>query len=1308
MREIPHHRLTGYNRLKGSSRAWGPALALASVAFSLILLSCNVADRDLGDGPIGPVDNGEGLDTARGWVRDSVSGNMRIFATPQTLKAGNKGRSTITALVYDDNHNPLRRRVVRFYASLGTITGIDTTDGDGMATATYSGIPRNVEARILASADVGDSNATVGTSVQLQGMTVTITPLSQDTLVDESVPVTVTVRDGDGEPVAAATVTLQGAAAATGTTDGAGNFKTTVKSSKEELAKVSASSLGATGTAGIGFWKTPFFSRSRSLLLFAEPARLPAANGEKAKVRAVLFDDNHNPVPGKLVIFSSSQGLITPSDTTDATGAAEAEFSGFAENSDALITATYKQGDSTRTATTTITLAGVQIEVKPAREEVLTSDTVPVTILVRDGQGRAMPDVRVTLKGALQSSVRTSPSGSATATVTSASLATITVSAAALGAIDSAKVTFLPTLPPGSTVSAPAVGNLRIFVDRSRLKASNSDETPVRVIAFDKFNNPLAGRLVRFTANQGIITAGDSTDSRGEAVAVYRAVPINQDVRITASVTVEDSTLSVFTTVTLDGLEVEIKPQATDALLNRTVPVSIRILDGAGRPVPDVTVKFNGNPGFGTTDGDGVFRTNVTSGTQKRVIITAGALGAEDSAYVDFWSVIPGKVDNQVDGIRKMRIFSSRSQLRADNSDFAVVSVILTNEDNNPAAGETVKFTSNLGIIGQSAKVDSAGRATVILHSVPVNGTCKVEATAVGRNLSASTEIIFSGVTLQLAASQTDLKVGELASLEATLRDASGNAIGGDVVSFTLSGPGVFDNNGASYGTVLRPDGKALVRVNASAAGTIVAKASALNTSDSVSLRFNTNTLTLVASKSAINVGGADSTLITATYVDGAGSPVSGATINFAANAGSIVSASVTTDGSGKASTWFKSATFSGTATVQASAPAGSAQIKVDFAAGVAMSVKLTVTADNIAVNGGVANLSAVVADAQGNLVSNQSVNFKLLQGPGGGEAIVKPVAITQAGVAVSQLAAGSVASGYRGVLVVASIGAIADTSKLTISGPAHIVTVSRPEDDSVTVANGGVMDETTFGFFTGAVVQDVNGNFVADGTEVHFSAVVTGAVYTVRVFDHWNGLGGSVESIKPVYRNVAYDVPFEDINNNFKFDAGIDQDLDNDPSSLRRGEDRNGDGVFDWKASTHDFWFDFNGNGVCDAGFGENDTVVSGGKTIYADLNANGFRDLSEIIFDTAPFGACNGPASGDFPYLERDIRDYLPEMAFRTNDFAVAIEVSAVTKSGVAYAKLRYPRQFARRLKVSVNAEANGVRDRDGERFTLPVIGK
>lgn len=1287
-------------------------MAPAATAFALasLLVSCNLNDRNLGDTPIGPKPGSTttSLDSlAGGWVKDSISGNMRVFATPHTLKAGNKGRATVTVQVFDDNHNPLPGKSVRFAASLGTISANAVTDSSGSATAVYSAAPRNGDAQILAAAKVGDSTAIVGTTVHLEGLTLTLAPLSSDTLLDKAVPVGLLLVDGDGEAVPSATVLLTGATDKKGTTDGAGRLLTSVTNGVQGTVKVTAKALGASDSATIGFWSVLPGAHARSLMITANPGRIAAAPGRTSTVKVVLYDDNHNPVAGKIIGFSSDQGLIAASSLTDSQGVATVIYQGPARNADALITATYNQGDTLRHATVTVTSAGLQIEVKPAAEQALLRDSVPVTVRLRDADGNPLAGVALSIQGANPASLTTNPSGSATVMATSATEQTITVKASALGAVDSGKISFLAALPTAGTTSKAAVGNLRIFVDHSKLKASNTDQTQVRVVAFDKFNNPLAGRPVRFTASQGIITAVDTTDAQGQATATYRSVPINVDARITASMTVDDSALAVFTTVTLAGLEVTVQPAVTDALLNRTVPVDIRIIDGSGNPVPDATVLFNGNPGIGTTDGTGVLHTAVTSGSQKRVTVTAKALGAADSGYVDFWSVLPGKTDNTVQSIRKMRIFSSRSQIRADNSDQAVVSVILTNENNNPAVGETVTFTADLGIIGQSAVVDSTGRASVILHSAPVNGTCHVKATAVGRNLVAATDIVFSGVTLQLVPSRTDLKLGEAASLEAFLKDASGNAIGGDPVTFTLTGAAGFDNGNATYTSTLSPTGRALVRVTATGSGKVEVKAEALNTSDSLELRFSNNSLTLVTASSSIAAGGNDSTQITATYVNGSGSPVSGALITFATNAGKISKDSVLTDGSGKASTFLRSASFAGTATVQASAQGGAAQVPVTFASGVPKSIKLSITADNIGVNGGIATLRAVVTDGNGNMVSGQDVNFRILTGPGGGESITKPVVQTQAGVALSQLQSGSLPSSYRGTVVVASAGNLSDTSKLTLSGTAYIVTVSRPESDSVPVGNTGTIDETTFGYNVGAVVQDVNGNAVADGTQVHFSAVVSGMAVGLRILDHWDGLGTTNVTVKPVYRLVYRDIQFEDINNNLKYDPGIDLDLDGNPAVLKRGEDRNGDGVFDYNNRDYDTWFDFNGNGKCDANVGEDDTTVVNGKTIFADLNGDGIRQHSEIIGTPKNPGLCTLPPSGDYPYGDWEFRPFLIPMRFTTNDYAVAIDVSAVTVNGVAHAHLRYPRQFATRLFVNVNAEANGIRDRDGERFLLPQIG-
>jgi protocatechuate 3,4-dioxygenase beta subunit len=868
--------------------------------------------------------------------------------------------------------------------------------------------------------------------------------------------------------------------------------------------------------------------------------------------------------------------------------------------------------------------------------------------------------------------------------------------------------------------------NMRIYVSPSRLLASKSDTAAVLVIVYDNNHNPVAGKAVRFLTTAGIITASDTTNVFGEAHATYKAVPINTQARVIATMASGDSIMTVAQTVTLEKLQVLVATGSANAIINTEVPVTMTVLDGTGEPVPDALITLTGTlAAQGQTSGDGSFRTSVRSSTQQTVTITASALGDADTAVVRFWTSLPDTIITQQSKNLVMRIFSSKTQLRADNSDSAVITVLLTNETNNPQQGQVIRFASTLGIISEYATVDSNGRARSVLRSAPVNGTCTVVASAAGTSLSAKTQILFSGVRLQLATSATDLKTGELATVEALVKDGSGNPINGDSVVFLVSG-GVFGNDSTLFKTALDPNGKATVQVTASAAGTVKVSAQALNTSDAMEIRFTNNTLTLSASPASITIGGGQTATITAAYVDGSGAAVTNALIVFGANAGTLSKDSVYTDANGRAATTLSAGAFAATSTVQAVAANGTARTTVIFTAATAARVKLAISPDNIGVNGGVATLVATVTDSQGNMVTGASVNFRALKGPGGGEYISKPLVFTNNGVAASQLYAGSQPSQYRGCEVVATVGSVSDTSKLTISGEPYIITVSRPQDDTVTVPKGGLLDESTFQYFIGAVVQDINGNPVANGTKVHFSAFVSGMIVGALVLDHWSGIDAVGQEKKAVLAWKLKDVPFEDINNNLTMDPGIDLTLDANNAIASRGDDKNGDGTCDYNSAVHDFFWDFNGNGVCDASVGEPylpetrfvdhvnaritdtdtayDTVYN--YKVYADLNQNGLWDRSELAIDRNGNGVCDLPASGDFRFGTWEMRDWFTFMQFDRNDFAVAIAASAETRGGVAYAQITYPRQFALRLMATVNAEANGIRDRDGERFSLPVI--
>ena len=851
-------------------------------------------------------------------------------------------------------------------------------------------------------------------------------------------------------------------------------------------------------------------------------------------------------------------------------------------------------------------------------------------------------------------------------------------------------------------------GQLRLQVNPPILKANFEDQAEVKVLLYDDSHNPVVGKTVSFASTRGVIEGSSITDSNGTAQVQFTSEPVEADVWVVASI--ENSageTVTVGKTIRIAGLSLTLTPQAEDVLIHSQVSVAVELLDASGNPLSDQKVALTGGISKTlTTDGSGRANFSVTRSSQDSAVILATVLGVTVSKTIRFWTTVPEGSGSQVSAVRSMRIFASRSQLRADNSDQTTITVILMNERNNPASGDTVFFASNLGVIGALGIVDSTGRATVTLHSAPVVGKCTVRASANAESVKDSLTVDFTGLSLRLQSTVSGAPVDQFVEVEAELQDASDNAIGGDQIVFRAEG-GTFENGTGLFTTALDADGKAKARVTASDPGVVSVKATALNASDSIRVAFTRNNLTVTASKSYVTVGGMDSITLTANYVDATGSPLVGSIIAFYSNAG-VVRATATTDAQGNASVVYKGPAFSGSGTVQVVAQSGSSSIVIEVRASIATAVKLSITPDNIGVNGGVAELVAEVTDAQGNLVTDQTVNFRILQGPGAGEAISKVTALTQNGIAKSALNAGSVPSSYQGVLVVADLGnGKADTSKLTISGLPEIVTVSRPEDDTVVVLGAGSRDESIFQYFVGAVVQDVNGNPVADGSVVHFSAYVSGMTVHTRYLVEWAGVNGATE-LKAVlgYRNV--EVPFEDINNNLTMDPSIDLKLDFNNAVARRGDDANGDGVVDYDPNVHDFWMDFNGNGICDPGVGEPRYDSVAYPSVYADLDRNGVLTRSELKVDHDGDGLCDLPASGDFRYWLWEMLPYWSgvNFDFDHNDFAVVIAVSAVTKDGVAKAALTYPRQLARRLMVSVGAESNGVRDRDGERFALPVI--
>ncbi|MGA2507146.1 MAG: Ig-like domain-containing protein [Chitinispirillaceae bacterium] len=935
---------------------------------------------------------------------------------------------------------------------------------------------------------------------------------------------------------------------------------------------------------------------------------------------------------------------------------------------------------------------------------------------------------------------------------------------------------------------------LTVTSTMTALKADGVDSAIITARLRDIQGTPLFGETIEFYNN--IITGTDTsainwritsvTDSTGRTAIIYYGAKVNGTSRITVVAPKHHDT--AYVNIVLSGVNINLHANQSKVHVGDSAIITAILLDGSGNPIirgdsivfSTATGRFPGGNSIYRTKFDpaGQAAVKMTSLSTGTVMVRVSSVGINDSIPITFDSTSVVIV-----GARKFHISSSKTQLKADNSDTATVTATVVDQNNNPAMGDSIFFSCNIGIIGAFALVDSNGDAKVRLRAMPINGTCFIQARDTKTMDTASTYVLFSGITLTLGSDQTNLNINNNATVSAILKDGSGNPIGGDTVVFSTKQPGKFSNNTTTFRALLDPTGRAEATITSNSATRIDVSASCLNSGDTITLFFTNNAITLTSAKrdTALVIGGNDSTLLTATYLDSTAHVVSGATVTFYANAGTITKSTAVTDINGHATTWLKSANFSGTATVEASITGvGNALATVTFAAAKIKSIKLTITPDNISINGGVATLSAIVRDINDNLVNLADVNFKILNGPGGGEYIDKPVATTSNGKAGAQLYAGSVPSMYRGVLVSASVhDTIADSCKITISGEPYAISVAYPNEDTVTVPDAGHLNATTFDYFMGAVVCDINGNPVADGTRVNFSAVVTGMAVHRLVFAGWSGLGsGANTEVKPKYAYNLWDIPFEDINNNFHRDQndltlqyGVGRGyVTQNPANAARGDDVNGDGHCDFDPTIHDLWYDFNDNGKVDTGLSvvqkidstprldstidtacydtiihlllpsPHDTAVNvchlffkkdtigykydttrsmiftgaepyitvSGAMIWADLYPDGVWNTSELVRDVNGNGRYDIPASGDRRWWEYENLPYWRGLPFNfdQNDYGIAITTSATTTGGVANVELSYPRELARRLIVSVNVESNGVRDRTGARFVLPVI--
>ena len=293
-----------------------------------------------------------------------------------------------------------------------------------------------------------------------------------------------------------------------------------------------------------------------------------------------------------------------------------------------------------------------------------------------------------------------------------------------------------------------------------------SRETPGTLKARLTLNdNDYASKRVTFSLEgQGILTVESQlTDADGIATVELTTGDMEGTGRVTASFASDDSTV-----ITSPSIDFSVAGDLTPPHPIENYSISLDVVDGSSeggyrvighaspgtvlatllrdkQPVTNEIVSFsiNGqgiiNPSVGTalTNNDGNARVTLLTGTAAGAGTVAAQFSLQgETIQADFnFEVLGdapggGTTGNQLN-VQLLNNESGQPTSRISSLEPGLVSVLLSNQDNEPLAGKVVTFTSTLGgfLPNQgTALTDNIGRATILITAGSVEGAGEITA----------------------------------------------------------------------------------------------------------------------------------------------------------------------------------------------------------------------------------------------------------------------------------------------------------------------------------------------------------------------------------------------------------------------------------------------------------------------------------------------------------------------------------------------------------------------------------------------------
>ena len=566
---------------------------------------------------------------------------------------------------------------------------------------------------------------------------VSLTPAAASVLTGQTVQLTATPKDANGNPLGGRVVTWSSDNTTIATVSASG----LVTANAVGSATITATSEGQSGASAITVSTVPVASVAVS------PATASLSVGQTALLTATPKDANGNPLTGRAVTWSTDNGSVA---TVSGTGLVTAAGAG-----SATITAT-SEGKS-GTASVTVTAPTGQFAI---------GDSVQTTVSTWVRNTSQPPADPVT--GTPPSVIGTQPAG-ARGVVDSGPV--LNTTAGGDGAIryhvlfasgtsgwvvqgNLAKI--VPTVPVASVTVSPATASLTVG-QTAQLTATPKDAN----------GNPLTARTITWSSSDNTIA---TVSGSGLVTGVGPGGPVT----ITATSEGQSGTAAV--NVTLAPVaSVTVAPSTANIAITGTVQLTATPKDANGNPLTGRAISWSSSDNtIGTVNGSGLV-TGVAAGS---VTITATSEGKSGTASV----TVAGAP------VASVTVTPASASVQAGQTQ--QLTATLKDANGNILTGRTVTWSSNNTSV---ATVSSSGLVTA-----KVAGSATITATSEGKSgTSALTVTPVPVASVTVAPASASVAVGATLQLTATPKDANGNPLTGRVVTWQSSNNTIAGVNGS-------------------------------------------------------------------------------------------------------------------------------------------------------------------------------------------------------------------------------------------------------------------------------------------------------------------------------------------------------------------------------------------------------------------------------------------------------------------------------------------------------------------------------